>query len=645
MILLKDINFGFGERTILNDINFAIKATDKIGLIGRNGVGKSTLFKLIMGELALRKGSVDIPKEYTIAYLEQDRDFTSSDSVVDYVVASQKELLNLNNDLAEVQKQLDERTDYESDSYMQLITKMTDLNEMLSLASPEEVTANAEMLLKGLGFKQEDLNQSLTTFSGGWQMRAKLASILLRKPQLLLLDEPTNYLDIESIIWFESYLRDYPGSFVIISHDTDFLDNTTKSTVELLNGKLQTYHAPYSKAQEEREIRTEQLKSAYLNQQKVIEQKQRTIERFRASATKTSMAQSMEKQLDKMERVEWAEESTSQIKISFLDPPRSAGVVIKADNLTKSYGDKTVFSNIDFDIERGQKVALVGQNGQGKSTLIKLITDKIEASSGTIGLGSNVFHGIFYQDHTNGMDGSLNVLETLESNCPAELRTKLRNILGGFLFSGEDVEKKVNILSGGEKTRLCLADLLLRPYNLIILDEPTNHLDMASKLVLQDALNRFQGTLLVVSHDRFFLRGLTETTLELRDGQLHSYLGDIDYFLKKRNADSFREVELGKQEKAKAKGKKEGKREDTPKAPIDHAKLKDLKKQMNNLERKISQIEDKIKKIESKMAEADFFQSDTQVKVIQDHNQLKSNLDELNTQWDVLAERIIEVES
>jgi len=641
MILLKDINFGFGERTILNDINFAIKATDKIGLIGRNGVGKSTLFKLIMGELALRKGSVDIPKEYTIAYLEQDRDFTSSDSVVDYVVASQKELLNLNNDLAEVQKQLDERTDYESDSYMQLITKMTDLNEMLSLASPEEVTANAEMLLKGLGFKQEDLNQSLTTFSGGWQMRAKLASILLRKPQLLLLDEPTNYLDIESIIWFESYLRDYPGSFVIISHDTDFLDNTTKSTVELLNGKLQTYHAPYSKAQEEREIRTEQLKSAYLNQQKVIEQKQRTIERFRASATKTSMAQSMEKQLDKMERVEWAEESTSQIKISFLDPPRSAGVVIKADNLTKSYGDKTVFSNIDFDIERGQKVALVGQNGQGKSTLIKLITDKIEASSGTIGLGSNVFHGIFYQDHTNGMDGSLNVLETLESNCPAELRTKLRNILGGFLFSGEDVEKKVNILSGGEKTRLCLADLLLRPYNLIILDEPTNHLDMASKLVLQDALNRFQGTLLVVSHDRFFLRGLTETTLELRDGQLHSYLGDIDYFLKKRNADSFREVELGKQEKAKAKGKKV----DTPKAPIDHAKLKDLKKQMNNLERKISQIEDKIKKIESKMAEADFFQSDTQAKVIQDHNQLKSNLDELNAQWDVLAERIIEVES
>ncbi len=638
MILLKDINFGFGERTILDNINIAIKANDKIGLIGRNGVGKSTLFKLIMGELALRSGSVDIPKEYTIAYLEQDRDFRSEASVVDYVVASQKELLNLNQELAKVQQQLDERTDYDSDSYMQLITKMTDLNDMISLSSPEEVTANAEMLLKGLGFKQHELNQPLTTFSGGWQMRAKLASILLRKPNLLLLDEPTNYLDIESIIWFESYLRDYPGSFVIISHDTDFLDNTTKSTVELLNGGLQVYHAPYSKAQEERGIRLEQLKSAFLNQQKVIEQKQRTIERFRASATKTSMAQSMEKQLDKMQKIEWQEESTSEIKISFLEPPRSAGVVIKADNLAKSYGEKQVFTGIDFDIERGQRVALVGQNGQGKSTLIKLITQKIEASTGTIELGKNVFHGIFYQDHTNGMDGNMTVLETLESNCPPELRTKLRNILGGFLFSGEDVEKKVKVLSGGEKTRLCLADLLLRPYNLIILDEPTNHLDMASKLVLQDALNRFKGTLLVVSHDRFFLRGLTETTIELRDGQLSTYLGDIDYFLQKRNADNFREVELGKQEKQKKKAT-------VTKAPIDHGKLKELKKQIANIERKISQKEDKVKKLEQKMAEPDFFQSTTQDKVIQEHGQLKVEISELNEKWDVLAESIIEVES
>jgi ATP-binding cassette subfamily F protein 3 len=635
MILLKNVTFGFGDRIIFDNLNFAIKGKDKIGLIGRNGAGKSTLFKLITKDYELREGSIDIPKGYSIAHLKQERTQKEDNPIIDIVVSSQAHLFEIEDKIQQLQKELSERTDYETDAYMDLVNQMTELNEQVMYVNPNEIKAKAEQLLKGLGFKQEELTQSINTFSGGWQMRVELASILLETPDLLLLDEPTNYLDIESIIWFENYLKDYPGSFVIISHDRDFLDHTTKKTIELIQSKLHVYNHPFSKAQVERVERHEMMKAAYQNQQKVIVQKQRTIDRFKAKATKTSMAQSMEKQLAKMEKIEWQEESTAEMKIRFLDPPRSAGVVFKGENVSKAYDEKQVFQDIDLEILRGEKVALVGQNGQGKSTMVKIITDKIKATSGNVDIGTNVAQGIFYQDQTSFMDGEMTVEETLQDGCPPELRTKIRSILGAFLFSGEDVDKKVRVLSGGEKTRLCLAKLLLNPYNFILLDEPTNHLDMASKTVLQLALKNFKGTLLVVSHDRFFLRNLTEKTLEMRDGKLNTFLGDIDYFLDKRQAENFREVEKRQEEKKKVSA--------THKV-IDEDHLKDLKKKLTYAERDIEKTENQLKEIEIQMGDPDFYSSDNKNKVINHHNDLKENLGKLNEKWEVIAEEIMKIE-
>lgn len=635
MILLKNVTFGFGDRMIFDNLNFAIKGKDKIGLIGRNGAGKSTLFKLITKDYELRQGSIDIPKGYSIAHLKQERIQKEDNPIIDIVVSSQAHLFEIEEKIQQLQNELNERTDYETDAYMDLVNQMTELNEQVMYVNPNEIKAKAEQLLKGLGFKQEELTHSINTFSGGWQMRVELASILLETPDLLLLDEPTNYLDIESIIWFENYLKDYPGSFIIISHDRDFLDHTTKKTIELIQSKLHVYNHPFSQAQIERVERHEMMKAAYQNQQKVIVQKQRTIDRFKAKATKTSMAQSMEKQLAKMDKIEWQEESTAEMKIRFLEPPRSAEVVFKGESVSKSYDEKKVFQNIDLEILRGEKVALVGQNGQGKSTMVKIITDKIAATSGNVDIGTNVALGIFYQDQTSFMDGDMTVEETLHDGCPPELRTKVRSILGAFLFSGEDVDKKVKVLSGGEKTRLSLAKLLLKPYNFILLDEPTNHLDMASKTVLQQALKHFKGTLLVVSHDRFFLRNLTEKTLEMRDGKLNTFLGDIDYFLGKRQAENFREVEKRQEEKKKAAA--------VPKV-IDHNHLKDLQKKLKYAERDIEKTETKIKEIETQMGEADFYTSDSSEKVLTQHNELKGSLAQLNEKWEVLAEEIMKIE-
>jgi len=635
MIHLKNVSFGFGDRIIFDNLNFAIKGKDKIGLIGRNGAGKSTLFKLITNEYELRQGSIDIPNGYSIAHLRQERVSKEDKPIIDIVVSSQDHLFQIEKRIEDLQSELNERTDYESDAYMDLVNQMTELNEQIMYVNPNEIKAKAEQLLKGLGFKQHELTQGITTFSGGWQMRVELASILLETPDLLLLDEPTNYLDIESIIWFENYLKDYPGSFVIISHDRDFLDHTTKKTIELIQAKLHVYNHPFSKAQTERDERHELMRAAYQNQQKMIVQKQRTIDRFKAKATKTSMAQSMEKQLAKIDKIEWEEESTAEMKIKFLEPPRSAGVVVKSERLSKAYDEKQVFNNIDLEMLRGEKIALVGQNGQGKSTLVKIITNKINATSGNLDLGTNVTQGIFYQDQTSFMDGEVTVEETLQDGCPPELRPRLRSILGAFLFSGEDVDKKVKVLSGGEKTRLCLAKLLLKPYNFIILDEPTNHLDMASKLVLQQALQQFEGTLLVVSHDRFFLRNLTEKTLEMRDGKLNTFLGDIDYFLDKRQAANFREVEKKQQEKKKTAA--------APKV-IDHNKIKELQKKLKYAERDIAKAEENISALELKMGEQDFYTSDKKEEVLNQHTNQKSKLKQLNEKWDVLAEEIMQLE-
>jgi len=639
MILIQNLTFGFGERVIIDQMNLSIKTNDKLALIGRNGVGKSTLFKLITGEILPRSGTIDIPKNYYIAHLRQDRIPMPDKTVIDVVLSSQDDIADIEERLRIVQSKLEKEVDYTSDHYMDLVEEISELTEQLGMIQPDEIKARAEQILKGLGFKQHELRRNVNTFSGGWQMRVELSKILLKSPDLLLLDEPTNYLDIESIVWFEKYLKEFSKAVIIISHDRDFLDNTTNKTLELIHGKSYLYNKSYTLAQVERQERLEKIEASFNNQQKIIDQKQRTIDRFRAQANKSRMAKSMEKQLNKIEVIEWDKQDSKRLKIQFLAPSRSAEMVVKTDALGKSYGNKVVFKDLDVEMIRGEKIALVGQNGQGKSTFVNIITDRIEQTFGEVAIGSSVFQGIFYQDQTKMLDEKDTVQESLEDGCPAELRSKLRSILGGFLFSGEDVDKKVKVLSGGEKTRLALAKLLLKPYNFLILDEPTNHLDMASKLVLQQALSDYKGTLLVISHDRFFLRGLTTKTLEMRDQKIHTYLGDIDYFLQKRNADSFRAFEL-----QKAKEKKTIKKEKVVLNSEEEQELKDWKKKLKYCERDIEKQDQKIKEFETKMGEEGFYDREDAQKLLLSYQEMKEEVKTLNKKWEDIAEKILILE-
>lgn len=635
MITASNIYVQYGDRILLNKVNFVVQEGEKIGLVGRNGAGKSTLMKMMAGEASSQEGEMARPGSSTLGFLHQEMDLPQGKTVMEESLTAFQRLRDLEKRIEQMNVDITQRTDYESDGYMQLLTDFADANERFQLLGGESMQADTERVLKGLGFKQSDFNRLTTEFSGGWQMRIELAKMLLQRPDYLLLDEPTNHLDIESIIWLEKFLQTYSGAVIIISHDKQFLNNTTKRTLEVELGNLYDYKASYSQYMQLKEERLEKMQSTYANQQKVIAQREKTINRFMAKATKTKMAQSMQKQLDKMDRVEVMETDTASMKLRFPDPPRSGQIVVEADDLSKSYGKLDVLKEIDLKVERGERIAFVGQNGQGKSTLAKIIVQQIPSTNGTVALGHNVEIGYYAQNQSDTLDSQLTLLETMERFSPPELRPRLRNILGVFMFSGEDVDKKVSVLSGGERARLALACLLLNPFNLLVLDEPTNHLDMTSKEVLKNALLDYKGTMIVVSHDRDFLADLTNTTIEFRDHKLHQYLGDVNYFLEKRSLEDMRSVEL--QKSATSNGQVAAVAV-SPAPEISHEERKNLMRSVSQAEKKIERIEKKIAKIEADMAKPTFYNRPDADKVMQEHGQLKKEVEVAMEEWEQAQE-------
>ncbi len=638
MLTLGNIFVKYGDRTLLDHVNLVVKPGERIGLVGRNGAGKSTLLKIIADEMSPHEGDVVKPAHFTIGYLHQDMLLPKGKTVMDETMTAFAEVLALEKQLHDIQAELAHREDYESDSYHKLLEDMGDITEHLHHLGHATSQADAERVLAGLGFQHSDMTRLTDEFSGGWQMRIELAKMLLRQPDLLLLDEPTNHLDIESILWLEDWLTGYPGMAIVISHDRRFLDNVTNRTVEIVLGRLEDYKAPYSKYVELSADRREKMQAAYENQQRVIADRERTISRFMAKATKTKMAQSMQKQLDKMERIEIEDHDTSVMNLRFPDAPRSGEVVAKAERLTKRYGNVKVLENVDFQLLRGERVAFVGQNGQGKTTLAKILVGAEPATSGTATLGYNVSIGYYAQNQAETLDPKITLLETMEKYSPPEMRTKLRAILGGFLFSGEDVDKKVVALSGGERARLALACMLLRPFNFLVLDEPTNHLDMLSKDVLKQALLKFNGTLLVVSHDREFLSDLTTRTIEFRDHRLFEYLGDVNYFLEKRRLDNMRDVEKRSTVDGGRSTVNGGQTNGIP--VVSPEEKKQLQRQVQKAERRISELEAELKTIENKMAEADFYTRPESNEVLKKYSDRKAELDKVYSEWETAVEQL-----
>jgi ATP-binding cassette subfamily F protein 3 len=633
MLSLSNIYVQYGNRILLDSVNFVQKPGERVGLVGRNGAGKSTLLKIIAKEMSPHEGEVVVPSHFTLGYLHQDMLLPKGKTVIDETMTAFAEILRLEKELHSISEEMATREDYESEAYHSLIERMSDLTEHLHHMGSATSQADAEKVLGGLGFAATDMNRLTDEFSGGWQMRIELAKMLLQRPDLLLLDEPTNHLDIESILWLEDWLLNFPGMVIVISHDRRFLDNVTNRTAEIVLGKINDYKAAYSKYVELSAERRDQMSAAYENQQRVIAEKERTISRFMAKATKTKMAQSMQKQLDKLERIEIDEIDTSTMRIRFPDAPRSGEVVAKAEHLTKRYGNIKVLEGVDFQILRGERVAFVGQNGQGKTTLAKILVGAETATSGKATLGHNASIGYYAQNQAETLDPKLTLLQTMEQNSPEEMRTKLRSILGAFLFSGQDVDKKVMALSGGERARLALACMLLRPFNLLLLDEPTNHLDMLSKDVLKQALLDYNGTLLVVSHDREFLSGLTNRTIEFRDGHLYEHLGDVNYFLEKRRLDNMRDVE----KRSKSGGQKSS---DNGAPALGAEEKKQLERAVQKAEKRIADLESEIKTFENKMAEPDFYNRADSNDQLKKYTDLKNNLATVYQEWEQAVEQL-----
>jgi ATP-binding cassette, subfamily F, member 3 len=635
MLSLNNIYVQYGNRILLDSVNFVLKPGERVGLVGRNGAGKSTLLKIIASEMLPHEGNVVRPTHFTLGYLHQDMLMPKGKTVIDETLTAFSEILDLEKELKDVEIELGTREDYESDEYGKLIEKMSDITEHLHHLGGSTSEVDAEKVLAGLGFQASDMSRLTDEFSGGWQMRIELAKMLLRRPDLLLLDEPTNHLDIESILWLESWLFTYPGMVIVISHDRRFLDNVTNRTAEIVLGKIHDYKAAYSKYVELSQERREQMSNAFENQQRVIADRERTIARFMAKATKTKMAQSMQKQLDKLERIEIDEMDTAVMNLRFPEAPRSGEVVANAENTSKRYGNHTVLNNVDFQMLRGDRVAFVGQNGQGKTTLAKMLIGTEPASSGKITLGHNVSVGYYAQNQAETLDPKLTLLQTMELNSPEEMRTKLRGILGSFLFSGEDVDKKVAALSGGERARLALACMLLRPFNFLLLDEPTNHLDMLSKDRLKSALENYNGTLLVVSHDREFLSGLSTRTMEFRDGRIYEYLGDINYFLEKRKANDMREIE-----KRSVQGNNGQGIADFGVEALSAEDKKALQRNVQKHEKRISELEQDITRFEAQMADPAFFTKPGADSDMKKYGDLKNELAITYNAWEKAVEEL-----
>jgi len=628
MISVSNLSVFFGERVLYDNISFTIGERDRIGLAGRNGAGKSTLLKILTGyRVSIDGGNISKPNGSTIGYLHQDMLMPGGKTIMEETMTAFDEVKQLEVHLEDLNKQLTEREDYESDEYMNIIHELSEATERLHAIGADSAKINAEKVLKGLGFKEKDFDRPTDEFSGGWKMRIELAKMLLTKPEYLFLDEPTNHLDIESIMWLEDFLSDYPGAVVVVSHDKAFLDKVTKRTLELELGKMFDYKANYSKYVELRAERRELLNNAAKNQAKMIEQRERTINRFMAKATKTSMAQSMQKQLDKVERIEIDDDDISAMNIKFPIAPRSGQVVVEAEKLVKTYGDTTILNEIELKLDRGDRVSFVGQNGQGKTTLAKILINKESLTGGELKLGHNVQVGYYAQNQAEALSPNLTLEETMLNAAPPEMRTRTRAILGAFMFSGDDATKKVSVLSGGERARLALACMMLQPFNLLVLDEPTNHLDMISKSVLKEAIMQFDGTIIIVSHDRDFLAGLTNRTIEFRDKKLYEYLGDINYFLEKRQLDNMREVEQKTSELKSDNGQKTSTQNTSRTVPNPH---------IQKTEKRIAELEKEIAIMNKRMGETDFYTSKDSAQYITKYEKLKKELDVEMEKWEIL---------
>ncbi len=633
MISIDNITVSYGGWTLFDNISFLINPKDRIGLVGRNGAGKSTLLKIIIGEQIATSGGVSQNGDCTIGYLPQQMRVADTTSLIE---ESGKAFVEVNKIEAEIERlniELAERTDYESDEYHSIITRVTEAQDRYHILGGDTREADIEKTLLGLGFKRSDFTRATSEFSGGWRMRIELAKLLLRRPSIFLLDEPTNHLDIESIQWLEEYLKRYNGAVLLISHDRMFLDAVTNRTVEISLGKAYDYKVGYSAFVELRAERRAQQQAAYENQQRLIEKNEEFIEKFRYKPTKSNQVQSRIKQLEKIDRIEVEQEDMAKMNIKFPPAPRSGDIVTTITEVSKSFENKHVFSDANITIERGQKIALVGRNGEGKTTLAKIINGDLAPTTGSVKLGANVNIGYFAQNQDDLMDGEFTVFDTLDRVAVGDIRTRLRDILGAFLFRGEDIDKKVKVLSGGERSRLAMARLMLKPYNLLILDEPTNHMDMRSKDILKKALIAFDGTVILVSHDRDFLDGLVDRIYEFRDGGVTEYLGGIRYFLEKRRIESMREIEA-KESPAPTKTAEQ------PKQKLSYEEQKEQDKQIRKARKAVEQIEQLLEQIEQQIAECDnemASATEYDKKLYDKHNQLKAEQESKMAEWERLS--------
>lgn len=644
MLSVQGLGLHHSGNYLFRDVNFTIKKDDKIGLVGKNGAGKSTLLKMISGDINFYEGNIVPDGNITIGFLKQDLDFVKGRTVWNETLQAFEQINAWKKELDEVNHQLATRTDYESDAYHDLIHKMTDLNDYLHHHDAYNLEGDIEKVLLGLGFKAADFHRLTDEFSGGWRMRIELAKLLLQNNDLLLLDEPTNHLDMESIIWLENFLKDYNGAIVLVSHDKQFMTSVCNRTFDINNKKVDDYKANYTKYLELRKDRKEKLIQAKKNQDTEIKQMEDNINRFRASASKASFAQSLIKKLEKIERIEVENEDVSKFNIRFVQSVVPGKVIFEAQNLGKKYGNHQVFDHVDFFVQRGDRIALLGQNGQGKTTLAKILAGEIKDYSGEWNLGHNVNIGYFAQNQEEVLSPEKTVLQEAEDAATEETRTKVRDLLGSFLFSGEDVTKKTKVLSGGERNRLALCKLLLRPFNTLIMDEPTNHLDIQSKEIIKLALQKFEGTIIVISHDREFLQGLCDKIFEFRDGSMKEFLGNINEYLEYRQKESLREISA---EKSKLSQEAEIKAEEKKEAATNESKSQQnantfVSKEQKNLQNKLKKVEEKIADYEKEIAQLESIfaksnPSDAELKKYQD---LQDELAATMQEWEDVAEKL-----
>jgi len=625
------------------DLSFMVSPGEKVGLVGKNGAGKTTVMRLIVGEMTPTNGVVSIPKELKVGYLPQQMDVANSRTVMDETMLAFSEILSLAHEISTLTRELETRTDYHSEEYAKIINSITEKTDRYNLMGGDNLEAMAEVTLQGLGFKRDEFTRPTKELSGGWRMRIELAKILLSKPDILLLDEPTNHLDIESIQWLEEYLLTFGGSLILISHDRAFLDNITERTIELSLGKAYDYRVPYSKYVVLRRERREQQLATYKNQQKMIADTKEFIERFRYKATKANQVQSRVKMLEKLEIVEIDEEDNAAITVRFPTAPRSGDVVVKAEDVGKSFGNHLVFSDANFHIQRGEKVAFVGRNGEGKTTLSRIIVGELE-HDGQLTIGHNVNIGYFAQNQDELMDPKLTVLETIDRVAVGDIRTKMRDILGAFLFRGDDVDKKVAVLSGGERNRLAMVKLMLQPYNLLVLDEPTNHLDMRSKDILKNALAHYKGTVVLVSHDREFLNGLVSKVYEFRDGRVKEHIGGIYDFLRRRKMENLKELEV----RVPATKEDEPVKEESSQKRM-WMDRKEHDKAMRRISSRLEKLEEKIDESEKEMAQIVAILANPDEEKVKDadlyhrYQELKDSLAEYMEQWETLSQELEEM--